>query len=193
MTSGSQTQPLAPQTTPMPTDTGLIVSSTELTFDKLTFLPVGLDRNYPISFAAAGLWTLHTSEGRNIQLHFLDFSIESANDIVEVRDGTGSDSMLLGKDAVHPNCPLIGPLHWSRTSNVITLTLFFQLSSLETKVPPAICIQQPTRCPCGLSQTNQFTAEDSAQTLPLVLVWGFQVGGVPSDNMKLHLFLIHIQ
>ncbi|XP_075888236.1 enteropeptidase [Nelusetta ayraudi] len=53
--------------------------------------------NYPNAYGhnAECLWTLHTSEGRNIQLHFLDFDIEMANDVVEVRDGTGSDSMLL--------------------------------------------------------------------------------------------------
>lgn len=73
----------------------------------------------------AGLWTLHTSEGRNIQLHFLDFSIETANDVVEVRDGTGSESTLLGEDAIQPNCPFIGPLHWKRTSNIVTLICIF--------------------------------------------------------------------
>lgn len=88
---------------------------------------------------------------------------------------------------------MISPLNWRRTSDIITLILFFQLSSLETKAQPTICIQQPIRCPCGLSQTNQCTAEGSVQTLPLVLVWAFQVGGMSSDDMKVHLFLIHIQ
>ncbi|KAG7224730.1 hypothetical protein INR49_004621 [Caranx melampygus] len=41
------------------------------------------------------LWTLHAVEGKNIQLHFLDFDVEAAYDVVEVRDGAGSNSTLL--------------------------------------------------------------------------------------------------
>ncbi|XP_070773322.1 enteropeptidase [Enoplosus armatus] len=53
--------------------------------------------NYPQSYGnkAKCLWILHTSEGRNIQLHFLDFDIEATYDIVEVRDGAGPKSTLL--------------------------------------------------------------------------------------------------
>ncbi|XP_070839491.1 enteropeptidase [Chaetodon trifascialis] len=53
--------------------------------------------NYPQSFGseATCLWTLHTREGQNIQLHFLNFDIKSYVDIVEVRDGTGPNSTLL--------------------------------------------------------------------------------------------------
>ena len=49
------------------------------------------------SSAAAGLWTLHTVVGQNIQLHFLDFDVEANFDIVEVRDGAGPNSSLLGE------------------------------------------------------------------------------------------------
>lgn len=58
--------------------------------------------NYPWSSTAAGLWTLHTSNGWNIQLHFLDFDVEAASDIVEVRDGAGPNSTLLGEDVFYP-------------------------------------------------------------------------------------------
>ncbi|KAK2859692.1 hypothetical protein Q5P01_004312 [Channa striata] len=53
--------------------------------------------NYPQPYVkdAECLWTLHTVEGRNIQLHFLDFDTEHFYDIVEVRDGAGPDSTLL--------------------------------------------------------------------------------------------------
>uniref|UniRef100_UPI0037E86DE2 enteropeptidase n=1 Tax=Semicossyphus pulcher TaxID=241346 RepID=UPI0037E86DE2 len=53
--------------------------------------------NYPQSYGheAECLWTLHTSEGQNIQLHFLDFDIEATYDVVEVRDGVGPNSTLL--------------------------------------------------------------------------------------------------
>lgn len=45
----------------------------------------------------AGLWTLRTTKGRNIQLHFLDFDVEAAFDMVEVRDGAGPESPMLGE------------------------------------------------------------------------------------------------
>uniref|UniRef100_A0A3B3V4R9 Transmembrane serine protease 15 n=1 Tax=Poecilia latipinna TaxID=48699 RepID=A0A3B3V4R9_9TELE len=53
--------------------------------------------NYPHSYGnmANCLWTLHASAGQNIQLHFLDFDVEATYDMVEVRDGTGSNSTLL--------------------------------------------------------------------------------------------------
>uniref|UniRef100_A0A669C1Y2 Transmembrane serine protease 15 n=1 Tax=Oreochromis niloticus TaxID=8128 RepID=A0A669C1Y2_ORENI len=53
--------------------------------------------NYPESYGngAECLWTLHALEGHNIQLHFLDFDIEASSDMVEVRDGAGSNSTLL--------------------------------------------------------------------------------------------------
>ncbi|XP_068436981.1 enteropeptidase [Clinocottus analis] len=53
--------------------------------------------NYPQSYGnkAQCLWTLHSDEGRNIQLHFLDFDVEATYDVLEVRDGAGPDSPLL--------------------------------------------------------------------------------------------------
>ncbi|XP_047463409.1 enteropeptidase [Mugil cephalus] len=53
--------------------------------------------NYPQSYGnkAECLWTLHAFEGQNIQLHFLDFDVEAAYDVVEVRDGAGLNSTLL--------------------------------------------------------------------------------------------------
>uniref|UniRef100_UPI003AADEEE1 LOW QUALITY PROTEIN: enteropeptidase-like n=1 Tax=Centroberyx gerrardi TaxID=166262 RepID=UPI003AADEEE1 len=54
--------------------------------------------NYPQSYGnrANCVWTLHARRGRNIQLHFLDLDVEATYDIVEVRDGAGPDSVLLG-------------------------------------------------------------------------------------------------
>ncbi|XP_076607124.1 enteropeptidase [Chaetodon auriga] len=53
--------------------------------------------NYPQSYGSEATcqWTLHTKEGQNIQLHFLNFDIQSYEDFVEVRDGTGPNSILL--------------------------------------------------------------------------------------------------
>ncbi|MFT7800317.1 enteropeptidase [Arapaima gigas] len=42
------------------------------------------------------VWTLHAAKGKNIQLHFLDFDVEATFDVVEVRDGVGQESTLLG-------------------------------------------------------------------------------------------------
>uniref|UniRef100_A0A6Q2YS89 Transmembrane serine protease 15 n=1 Tax=Esox lucius TaxID=8010 RepID=A0A6Q2YS89_ESOLU len=54
--------------------------------------------NYPSSYGnkAFCLWTLHARDGWNIQLHFLDFDVEPIDDVVEVRDGAGPASELLG-------------------------------------------------------------------------------------------------
>ncbi|XP_036976139.1 enteropeptidase isoform X2 [Acanthopagrus latus] len=53
--------------------------------------------NYPHSYGDESkcLWTLHADEGQNIQLHFMDFDIETAYDVVEVRDGAEANSPLL--------------------------------------------------------------------------------------------------
>nr|XP_023693671.1 enteropeptidase isoform X1 [Paramormyrops kingsleyae] len=54
--------------------------------------------NYPKSYSnkLSCVWTLHTEEGKNIQLHFLDFDVEATFDMVEIRDGEGMESTLLG-------------------------------------------------------------------------------------------------
>ncbi|MEQ2166723.1 hypothetical protein GOODEAATRI_031151, partial [Goodea atripinnis] len=62
---------------------------------------------------SAGLWTLHALQGQNIQLHFLDFDVEATYDMVEVRDGVG------------PNSTLMGPAHdLFSTSNQMTVWFF---------------------------------------------------------------------
>ncbi|XP_063809780.1 enteropeptidase [Pseudophryne corroboree] len=42
-----------------------------------------------------GIWYLNAAIGSNIQLHFQEFDLENIYDVVEVRDGKGSDSLLL--------------------------------------------------------------------------------------------------
>lgn len=44
-----------------------------------------------------GIWYLNAEEGKNIQLHFQHFDLENINDVVEMRDGRGDDSLFLGK------------------------------------------------------------------------------------------------
>ncbi|KAM7373803.1 hypothetical protein PAMP_006506 [Pampus punctatissimus] len=78
--------------------------------------------NYPQSYGnkAQCVWTLHAVQGRNIQLHFLDFDVEETFDFVEVRDGAGPNStslaILTGSD---------GPAHdLFSTTNQMTVWFF---------------------------------------------------------------------
>lgn len=50
-------------------------------------------------------------EGQNIQLHFLDFDTEVTNDIVEVRDGAGPNSTLIGEGVFYPQSSSAEPAH----------------------------------------------------------------------------------
>lgn len=60
--------------------------------------PPAFDDSFPFSL---GVWYLKAAAGDNIQLHFEVFDLEDIYDVVEVRDGKGSDSLLLGK---YPFC-----------------------------------------------------------------------------------------
>ncbi|XP_039602225.1 enteropeptidase [Polypterus senegalus] len=53
--------------------------------------------NYPNNYVnrAFCTWHLNAEEGKNIQFHFSDFELEYINDVVEVRDGRGDESLLL--------------------------------------------------------------------------------------------------
>ncbi|XP_066502418.1 enteropeptidase [Hoplias malabaricus] len=85
--------PVPPPTTPPPiaTDCG---GPFDLYQENSTFS----SPNYPHGYGhnASCLWILHAGEGENIQLHFQDFALEAAHDLVEVRDGVGPHSILLG-------------------------------------------------------------------------------------------------
>ncbi|XP_072315776.1 enteropeptidase [Eucyclogobius newberryi] len=54
--------------------------------------------NYPHYYGnkANCLWRLHAEVGKNLQLHFLDFDLETTYDTLEIRDGPEPDSTLLG-------------------------------------------------------------------------------------------------
>ncbi|NXN79529.1 ENTK Enteropeptidase, partial [Bombycilla garrulus] len=64
-----------------------------------TFSSANYPNNYPN--LASCVWYLNAENGKNIQLHFQVFDLESIYDVVEVRDGRGPDSLLLGKTAVY--------------------------------------------------------------------------------------------
>nr|XP_046266540.1 enteropeptidase [Scatophagus argus] len=110
--------------------------------------------NYPQSYGnnALCLWTLHTTEGRNIQLHFLDFDVEATYDVVEVRDGAGPNSLLLavltGSD---------GPAHdLFSTTNQITVWFFTDVSGhsrgFKANFTSGVNLGSPAPCAAGQFQ-----------------------------------------
>ena len=72
-------------------------TGTKLIYVKVKWKKVVILTLIPVLLCSAGLWTLHAREGWNIQLHFLYFDVEATYDVVEVRDGSGPDSRLLGQ------------------------------------------------------------------------------------------------
>ncbi|KAM9728247.1 enteropeptidase [Menidia menidia] len=83
---------IPPPTTapPLPADCG---GPFDLWESNWTFSSLNYPQSYPDQ--ANCLWTLHAKEGENICLHFLDFDVEATYDVVEVRDGAGTNSTLL--------------------------------------------------------------------------------------------------
>ncbi|NXP36678.1 ENTK Enteropeptidase, partial [Leiothrix lutea] len=84
-------RPTVPTTALVPTDCG---GPFELWEPNSTFSSANFPNNYPN--LAVCVWYLNAENGKNIQLHFEDFDLESIYDVVEVRDGRGPDSLLLG-------------------------------------------------------------------------------------------------
>ncbi|KAM5180791.1 enteropeptidase [Mantella aurantiaca] len=77
-------------TSALPFDCG---SPVELWETNGTFSSPMYPQNYPN--LASCIWYLNAAAGDNIQLHFEVFDLENIYDVVEVRDGKGSDSLLL--------------------------------------------------------------------------------------------------
>ncbi|XP_028941239.1 enteropeptidase, partial [Antrostomus carolinensis] len=74
----------------VPTDCG---GPVELWEPNSTFSSENFPNNYPNR--AFCVWYLNAEKGKNIQLHFQVFDLENINDVVEVRDGRGPNSLLL--------------------------------------------------------------------------------------------------
>ncbi|KAH0517716.1 Enteropeptidase [Microtus ochrogaster] len=74
----------------LPTDCG---GPFELWEPNTTFSSPNFPDIYPNQ--AFCVWNLNAQKGKNIQLHFQEFELESINDVVEVRDGGEIDSLLL--------------------------------------------------------------------------------------------------
>ncbi|CAK6981349.1 LOW QUALITY PROTEIN: enteropeptidase [Scomber scombrus] len=110
--------------------------------------------NYPQSYGnkAKCVWTLHAVRGRNIQLHFLDFDVESTNDMVEVRDGAGPNSTLL---AVLTGST--GPAHdFFSTTNEMTVWFFTDRSGsgrgFRANFTSGVKLGSPAPCATGQFQ-----------------------------------------
>ncbi|KAG8450287.1 hypothetical protein GDO86_002803 [Hymenochirus boettgeri] len=82
--------PTVPTTVPLPYDCGKPV---ELWEPNGTFSSANYPQNYPN--IASCVWYLNAAPGKNIRLHFQYFNLENIYDVVEIRDGRGSDSLLL--------------------------------------------------------------------------------------------------
>ncbi|NXO99434.1 ENTK Enteropeptidase, partial [Certhia brachydactyla] len=94
-------RPTVPTTPLVPTDCG---GPVELWEPNNTFSSANFPNNYPnLAFC---VWYLNAENGKNIQLHFQIFDLESIHDVVEVRDGRGPDSLLLGKAVYTEKGPL---------------------------------------------------------------------------------------
>uniref|UniRef100_G1PBV1 Enteropeptidase n=1 Tax=Myotis lucifugus TaxID=59463 RepID=G1PBV1_MYOLU len=75
----------------LPTDCG---GPFELWEPNTTFTSMNFPNNYPNQ--ATCVWNLNAQKGKNIQLHFQEFDLENIADVVEIRDGGGNESLLLG-------------------------------------------------------------------------------------------------
>ncbi|NXR49087.1 ENTK Enteropeptidase, partial [Hippolais icterina] len=116
-------RPTVPTTPLAPTDCG---GPFELWEPNSTFSSANFPNNYPnLAFC---VWYLNAENGKNIQLHFQVFDLESIHDVVEVRDGRGSDSLLLGKTVYTEKGPL--PDVFSTTNQ---MTVIFQTDKSTTR------------------------------------------------------------
>ncbi|XP_026556645.1 enteropeptidase [Pseudonaja textilis] len=82
--------PTTPTTLLLPTDCG---GPYDLWEPNTTFTSMNYPNNYPNK--ASCVWYLNAEKGKNIQLHFQYFNLEDIYDVVEVRDGRGTESLFL--------------------------------------------------------------------------------------------------
>ncbi|XP_077198540.1 enteropeptidase isoform X2 [Paroedura picta] len=82
--------PTVPTTPLLPTDCG---GPFDLWEPNSTFASMNYPNKYPN--LATCVWYLNAESGRNIQLHFQYFDLENIDDVVEIRDSGGVDSLLL--------------------------------------------------------------------------------------------------
>ncbi|XP_048396068.1 enteropeptidase [Stegostoma tigrinum] len=106
---------------PGPTDCG---GPLELTETNTTFSSMNYPKNYMNN--AFCTWYLIADKGKNIQLHFEDFNLENIFDVLEVRDGRGEDSLLMG---VYTGHRVLNDLFSTRSE----MTVFFTSDKSVTR------------------------------------------------------------
>ncbi|XP_015269761.1 PREDICTED: enteropeptidase, partial [Gekko japonicus] len=82
--------PTVPTTPFLPTDCG---GPFDLWEPNTTFTSMNYPNKYPN--LATCVWYLNAERGRNIQLHFQYFDLENIDDVVEIRDSGGAESLFL--------------------------------------------------------------------------------------------------
>ncbi|NWV00866.1 ENTK Enteropeptidase, partial [Upupa epops] len=138
-----------------PTDCG---GPVELWEPNSTFSSENFPNNYPNQ--AFCVWYLNAEKGKNIQLHFQTFDLQNIEDVVEVRDGRGPGSLLLGKIAVYTGQ---GPLpDVFSTRNQMTVILLTDDS--ETK--KGFLANFTTGYHLGACATDEYQC-DSGDCIPL--------------------------
>ncbi|NXX84527.1 ENTK Enteropeptidase, partial [Urocolius indicus] len=118
---------LVPTTTTVPSGPTDCGGPVELWEPNNTFSSENFPNNYPNQ--ASCVWYLNAEKGKNIQLHFQVLDLENIYDVVEIRDGRGPDSLLLGKIAVYTGQDPLPDVF--STTNQMTVTLITDMS--ETK------------------------------------------------------------
>ncbi|XP_026089925.1 enteropeptidase-like isoform X2 [Carassius auratus] len=144
-----------PEPTPVPTPTTppYIPQDCGGPFDLYESNSTFSSPNYPNGYGheASCMWTLHAKEGQNIQLHFQDFALQMAYDVLEIRDG------------VTPYSELIGVLTGDRsfpdlfsTSSQMTVRLYTDVSGNDrgflANFSTGFNLGQPDPCPSGQFQ-----------------------------------------
>ncbi|XP_060688816.1 enteropeptidase [Hemiscyllium ocellatum] len=115
----AEPQPTTP--IPGPTDCG---GPLELREPNTTFSSINFPKNYVNN--ASCTWYLIADKGKNIQLHFEDFNLENIFDVLEIRDGRGKDSLLMGVYTGHRS---LNDLFSTRSE----MTVFFTSDETATR------------------------------------------------------------
>ncbi|KAG5843687.1 hypothetical protein ANANG_G00153550 [Anguilla anguilla] len=161
LTNGRCVEGVYPEPTPVPTPTTPppIPPDCGGPFDLWEPNSTFSSPNYPNSYGygSSCVWTLHGGEGKNIQLHFLDFDVEATFDMVEVRDGPEGSSKLLGVFTGHDAS--IADVF--STTNQMTVLFFTDGSGygrgFHANFTSGFGLGQPEPCTVGLYQCRSGT------------------------------------
>ncbi|XP_052392270.1 enteropeptidase isoform X28 [Carassius gibelio] len=144
-----------PEPTPVPTPTTppYIPQDCGGPFDLYESNSTFSSPNYPNGYGhkASCMWTLHAKEGQNIQLHFQDFALQMAYDVLEIRDGVTANSELIGVLTGDRSFPDL-----FSTSSQMTVRLYTDVSGNDrgflANFSTGFNLGQPDPCPSGQFQ-----------------------------------------